>query len=330
MRNILSYIRYRAFALLLYAAAVGIVLLIGFLSGLPMHYFYYIVLLLSFLLFSLIVFDARRFHHRVRDLKDLQKQLILSADLLPEPADAVEREWETLTVGLADSLRQVKSELRSTQNDTLAYYTLWVHQIKTPIAAMELVLRDADDARAGILKQELLKIEQYTEMALRYARLSDISSDLLPERCDLADICREAVKKFSLLFVYRKLSVEIGDMGAPVVSDKKWLQFILEQIISNAVKYTTRGGVRITRTGDTLFVADTGIGIRKEDLPRIFERGYTGYNGRVDNRATGLGLYLSRRAADALSVRLSVESTVGAGTTVSVTFPPADTFPYQM
>ncbi len=114
-----------------------------------------------------------------------------------------------------------------------------------------------------------------------------------------------------------------------MVSDRKWLQFILEQIISNAVKYTSRGGVRITRDGDTLTVSDTGIGIRKEDLPRIFDRGYTGYNGRIDNRATGLGLYLCRRAASALLIELSVTSTVGVGTNVFIRFPPSDAFPYQ-
>lgn len=329
MRNVLAYLKYRAFALLLYLAAVGIVLVVGFLSGLPMHYFYYIVVLLSFLLVSLVVFDARRFHHRVRDLRELQTQLILTRDLLPEPGDAVEREWAALAGQLGSWLQQTRSQLRSAQSDTLAYYTLWVHQIKTPISAMELVLRDMDDARAGVLRQELLKIEQYTEMALRYARLTDIASDLLPEPCDLDALVREAVKRFSLLFVYRKLTVEIGDLGAPVVSCRKWLPFILEQVISNAVKYTVRGGVRITRDGDTLTIADTGIGIRKEDLPRIFDRGYTGYNGRLDSRATGLGLYLCRRAADALCLSLSVESTVGVGTSVRIAFPPADTFPFQ-
>ncbi len=194
MRNVLHYLQYRAFALIVYLSAAGIVLLIGFLSGYPMHLFYYIVLLLSFLLLSLIVFDARRFHHRLRDLRELSDQLILTRDLLPAPESALEREWVALTGQLADQLRKTERALRDTQSDTLAYYTLWVHQIKTPISAMELVLREMDDARAGVLLQELLKIEQYTEMALRYVRLTDISSDLVPESCDLNEIARDTVK----------------------------------------------------------------------------------------------------------------------------------------
>ena len=325
MRRIWAYLKYRFFALLIYLTAVGLILLIGFLSGQPMTYCFYTALVLTFLVFSLCLFDERRYHNRLLDLQELNKQLVITEELLPRPEHDGERELLCCITALADELRRAENALRRLQTDSQAYYTLWAHQIKTPIAAMALVTQDMDDPRAILLRQELVKIEQYTDMAMRFARLSDIASDLVIEPCGLKDAASAAVKKFSVLFIYRKLSVTIGDLGAPVISDKKWLLFLMEQILSNAIKYTNTGGVSITRAGNTLKILDTGIGIRAEDLPRIFERGFTGYNGRIDSRATGLGLYLCRQTAQALSIRIRVESTLGRGTCVELIFPETDT-----
>ena len=134
------------------------------------------------------------------------------------------------------------------------------------------------------------------------------------------------MKKYSLLFVYSKLTAKIEPLQKDIPCDRMWLEFILGQLLSNSVKYTHTGGVRIYMEQNALVVEDTGIGIRKEDLPRIFEKGYTGYNGRMDTRASGIGLYLVKRTATALGIRVEVASELGKGTRVSLHFPVLDEF----
>ncbi len=248
---------------------------------------------------------------------------------LPEPSDALEAEYERLLRELGEVFGELKSKHERTQSESLEYYTLWVHQIKTPIAALSLVLERMDGETAGIIKQELFKIERYADMALRYVKLSDIASDLVIEPCRLGEAVRESVKKFGIPIVYKKLKVEIGDIDATVLSDKRWLAFILEQLISNAVKYTSSGRIRICMEADGLAVEDSGIGIRPEDLPMIFAKGFTGRNGRMDGRASGIGLYLAKKAADALGITIRVKSRIGEGTTVFLSFPESDDDMYR-
>jgi signal transduction histidine kinase len=228
---------------------------------------------------------------------------------LPEPSDALEGDYIRLLGELCTAYDALKKRLAKSQNESLDYFTLWVHQIKTPIAALRLVLSQADNNLVddaditGIIRQELFKIERYADMALRYIKLTDIASDLLIEKIILGELIHESAKKFGILFVYQRLSLDIEPCGVTILSDKKWLAFIIEQIISNAVKYTSKGGVSIYMEGGRLAIKDSGIGIRPEDLPRVFSKGYTGYNGRIDNRASGIGLYLAKKAADALRIQ---------------------------
>ena len=191
---------------------------------------------------------------------------------------------------------------------------------------MRLLLGDEAGERERLLRMELFRVEQYADLALKFVKLGDISSDLVAEYCDLNEIAHAAVKKYSLLFVCSKLSVSIEPLSERVPTDAMWLEFILCQLLSNSLKYTRTGGVRIYMEDGGLVVRDTGIGIRKEDLPRIFEKGYTGYNGRMDTRASGIGLYLAKRTADALRISISVESAPGAGTRVTLRCPADDAF----
>ena len=198
-----------------------------------------------------------------------------------------------------------------------AYYTLWAHQIKTPIAAMRLTLQNEDTPTSRRLTAELGRIERYVEMVLAYLRLDADSTDYVLRESDLDPIVRGAVKKFSGEFIARRLALDLQPTGLRVLTDEKWLSFVLEQLISNALKYTPEGRVSIFMEAPaTLCIADTGIGIAPEDLPRIFEQGFTGCNGRGDKRASGLGLYLCRRVCRNLGHTIAVESEPGKGTTV--------------
>lgn len=190
---------------------------------------------------------------------------------------------------------------------------------KTPIAAMRLLLQEEDSERSRELGAELFRIEQYVEMDLNYARLTSHSTDFVIRTCSLDDIVRQALRKYAPLFARQKLALNWEPSGRGVLTDEKWLVFVLEQLLSNALKYTPSGSISLSVEEPlTLVIEDTGIGIAAEDLPRICEKGFTGYNGRTDKKATGLGLYLCRRILYKLSHALSIESQPGKGTRVSI------------
>lgn len=325
MSKLLAYLKYRLTLIIFYLIAVVAVLVIQYLANQDMVLARYTVLLLSFFLLLIMLVDGIRFMRHRRMLRALSAELYHTARELPEPGNALEADYIRLLHDLGRGYDALKKQLSAARNDSLEYYTLWVHQIKTPIAALRLVLSAMDGESAGVIRQELFKIEQYADLALRYVKLTDVSSDLIIETCDLSRIVHESVKKFGVLFVYQKLSVDIAPIRHAVTSDKRWLGFIIEQILSNALKYTPAGGIRICMEGRALVIQDSGIGIRPEDLPRIFTKGYTGYNGRLDNRASGIGLYLAKKAADALSMTIHITSQVGVGTKVSLLFPNPDT-----
>ena len=200
------------------------------------------------------------------------------------------------------------------------FYALWVHQIKTPIAALNLLLQNNYSESNKELRLELFKIERYTELVLNYLRLEDISSDLSFSSYKLDGIVNQAVKKFAPVFIAKDIKISIESLEFKVLTDEKWLVFALEQIISNSVKYTPAGGqIKIHAEKDcVLVIKDNGIGIAPEDLPRIFEKGFTGYNGRMDKKATGLGLYLTKKTLEKLGHSIDIFSNCNDGTTVKI------------
>ena len=202
--------------------------------------------------------------------------------------------------------------------DMVDYYTLWVHQIKTPIASMRLTLQNEDTTLARQLKADLFRIEQYVEMVLVYLRLESEGSDYVIRTYDVDELIRNAIKKFSGEFIRRKISLVYEPLKRQMITDEKWFSFVLEQLLSNAFKYTSSGTITVKMEGEQLCIEDTGIGIEAEDLPRIFEKGFTGYNGRMDKKASGIGLYLCKRICDNLGHSIKAESIVGKGTTMRI------------
>lgn len=222
------------------------------------------------------------------------------------------------------TLRQMQQELtqewRVRYSDMMEYYTAWTHQMKTPIAAMRLHLQAADTPENHMLLEDLQRIEQYVEMVLCYLRLDSDSTDYLFVQCDLDSIVRQAVRRFSAQFIHRKIRLEYEPLDCQVLTDEKWLLFVLEQVLSNALKYTPSGGTVsiFLEEPKTLCIRDTGIGIAAEDLPRIFEKGFTGCNGRTDKKASGIGLYLCRRICRNLNHTITAESQAEQGTTIRI------------
>ena len=265
----------------------------------------------------LLAFRFRAYRNRHRERRRILKNVEILLEQLPEPENLEEADYQ-------DMLRELKSVLdrnltawQNERRESMDYYTTWVHQIKTPISVMRMNLQGEDTEENRELLAELFRIEQYVEMVLNWLRLGSDSSDFVFQEYELDKIIRQAIHKYASQFIRKRVRLFYEPADVRVLTDEKWLLFIIEQLLSNAVKYTQAGSVTITVTPDKIIrITDTGIGIAPEDLPRIFEKGFTGYNGRSDRKSTGLGLYLCRRTADRLSHKIGVESEPGAGTTV--------------
>ena len=258
----------------------------------------------------------KRRHDTVSRIADMATLL---PDQLPEAETVLEEDYRRLLRLLQEEAIQRKTAEAERVNDLTDYYTAWAHQIKTPIAAMKLTLQNEDSALSRRLNSELLRIEQYVQMVLTYLRLDADTTDYVFRECSLDDILRPCLRKFAPEFIDRKLQLSYHPTGMTVLTDEKWLSFVVEQLLSNALKYTAAGTVTVEAQNGTLCIRDTGIGIAPEDLPRIFEKGYTGKNGRRDKAASGIGLYLCRRICTNLGIELSADSTPGEGTTVTLT-----------
>ena len=223
---------------------------------------------------------------------------------------------------LLGDLSEMESELPGAETDRSAmvdYYTLWVHQIKTPIASMRLRLQEEDTAQARSLLADLGRVERYVSMVLTYLRLEEGASDYVIRETDLDSVLRPVLRQFAGEFISRRLKLDYTPAQAKVLTDEKWLSFVVEQVLSNALKYTPAGTVSVyMESPSVLCVRDTGIGIAPEDLPRIFDRNYTGLAGRMDKRASGIGLNLCKRVCDNLGHGISVESAPDRGTVVRI------------
>ena len=246
-----------------------------------------------------------------------ERARVLSAILtewrsLPQAHSLAEQDTQDMVAILGQARERITAENDAKQQDMLDYYTTWVHQIKTPIAVMRMKLsEDTPEHRA--LSAELQRVEQYADMVLQYIRIGSAVNDLVIREYALDEMIREAVRKQSGQFVEKRLRLCYTPAGVTVVTDKKWFACILDQLLSNAVKYTREGAVTIAYHDGFLTISDTGVGIAPEDLPRIFEKGYTGLNGRIGQKSSGLGLYLAKKAADLLSIPITAESALGKG-----------------
>lgn len=278
---------------------------------------YYPVLICIFFAALFAVPDFLRFRRKHRQLTRLLCDTLPTESGLPNANGLIESDYRALVLLLCRDKRALETAFDHRYNDLIEYYTMWVHQIKTPISAMRLLLHDTDTVDTRLMGDELLRIEQYVEMVLCYLRLDSGSTDYLIKEYDLDSIIRPVVRKYASQFIRRRLKLEYEPLNTRVLTDSKWLSFVIEQLLSNALKYTPGGTISVTlEEPKVLCIRDTGIGISPEDMPRIFEKGFTGRNGRKDRLATGIGLYLCRRICSRLGHNLTAQSKMGSGTVV--------------
>lgn len=321
MRFFLKYLRKHRLEILAFLVFVLIFLVTFLLYDLPLGAVAYPAVLCAAAGAAMLVYDClktKKRHEKLQKLAHLSAQLI---DSLPPAVSQDDEDYQEIILHLKEEQSFLVTQSDRRYADMIDYYTVWVHQIKTPIASMHLTLQNEDSPLARSIRDDLFRIEQYVEMVLCYLRLDSETTDFVIAEVDLDKILRQAFRRFSGQFISKKLTLNYTPAHEPVLTDEKWLLFVIEQLLSNAVKYTPSGGVitvRLDRDG-VLVLQDTGIGIAPADLPRIFERGYTGLNGRADKRASGLGLYLCRRICQNLHHAIRVTSVPGQGTAVHLT-----------
>ncbi len=259
---------------------------------------------------------AKRKHEMLCEIAKLSAELI---ETLPNRVTQDDTDYQEIILHLKEEARLAEDRQNAKFADMVDYYTVWAHQIKTPIASMRLTLQNEDSPLARRISDDLFRIEQYVEMVLCYLRLDSDATDYVIQKYDLDKILTQAFRRFSGQFISKKLSLDYEPPEFTALTDEKWLLFVIEQVLSNSVKYTPPGGViSVSVRQGILCIKDNGIGIAPEDLPRIFERGYTGFNGRTDKKASGLGLYLCRRICRNLNHRIWAESGREGGTAVYI------------
>ena len=322
----------------------------------------YAAVLDAILLLITVFVGYLRYSIKVKVLSNALKRPVEEQAQLPEATDDAEILYHRLLENQSIARSESESSAAVRQSRMRDYYSMWVHQIKTPISAMKLLL-EAEREELGQLicqcqtadmtggnisaaglndaakqpaafkelsdnldsfEDELFRIEEYVSMALQYQRVSSTENDFVLEKISLDGVIRDTIKKYAKIMIRRHIGINYSGTKKQVYTDEKWLAFILEQVLSNAIKYTPKGFVTIetAEEKDRFFITikDTGIGIKAEDLPRVFEKGYTGYNGHADKKATGIGLYLCRQMADKLGHTIRMESELGKGTKVWIGF----------
>lgn len=338
-----AYLRERIVPVLFYIAEALIFMMIAALYGYEGVFanMTYALGLTVFFGGCYLLWDYGRYREKYREL-----QRLLSTEErtggMPQTSSSMEQAYQQIIMAQETEKKALVTQLGEKQQNMADYYTMWTHQIKIPLSAMDLLLQNADKNEGGNiekdadgiedtqtikrLREEVFKTGQYVDMALHYARMESISSDLSFGKLDVGELVKKALKKYWLLFSGAELQLHLEECHAQVVTDGKWFSFVIEQVLSNALKYTKEGSVSIYGADESgrhveeggcyLVIEDTGIGIEEGDLPRIFERGFTGYNGRLGNKSTGIGLYLCRQIMDRLGLSIHVESKRGEGTKV--------------
>ena len=323
MRLVSEYIRSKRHAVIAFAIAVTIFLVVFYLMDIPLKVIWYpaLICVLCAVIYAAIDFNLYRCKHNA--LVNAMNNIDVTTDNLPVWTELIERDYQELLSSMLEQKNKKLQDIREAREETTEYVAMWTHQIKTPLTALQLTAGTVPEPVHTELMARLFEIENYVDTMLQFVRLEGNVNDLVVKPYNLKSMVNQAVKYFARIFITKNLQVQINVPDElEIITDEKWFVFVLKQLISNALKYTEKGVVSISAAKDdnkvTLTIEDTGIGIAPEDLPRIFERGYTGYNGRKDKKASGLGLYLTKRITKLLSQSITITSIPAKGTKVTL------------
>lgn len=309
MKEMSKFIRIKAHSLVIFIIFF-ILMLFSISFGIDRNYIYYILILATFFFISSLVISYIKFHKTYKEITMWTNDFSSSPNFLIEKSKIYEN-----IMTIYEKNKDMENSFEDKMRVFKEYVSMWAHQIKTPLFSLDLILNDhpIDDHAA---KAELFAIEEYIETLLSYTRLESLSTDFVFEEASLDELISSSIKKYSKVFIRKKNKVDFNPTGLMLTTDKKWFTFILDQILSNSNKYTQDGTISFYMEGPKLIIEDTGIGIREEDLPRVFDKSYTGYNGRIYKKSTGIGLSLVKSASENLAIDVSIESKLSEGTKV--------------
>lgn len=309
------YIKDRMYSGLLILLVFIIFASVYFVYNTEIEAFLYATYLACLVFVPFVCFDFYRYYDKHINLTKWHSN-VLYADFLPKKITLHDQDYQKLITELKRINYNNAGMSKEQFHEMEDYFTLWVHQIKLPISAMKLLIETEKEPDKKLLKSELLRINQYSDMVLAYLRMRSVDTDYVFKYYDLDELVRQAIRKFSTEFIRKQIRIDFEETHMKVLTDEKWLVFVLEQLLSNAIKYTQEGSIHIYGYDQTLYIEDTGMGIDSSDLPRVFEKGFTGFNGRTDKQASGLGLYLCKSIMNKLSHNIEIESEVNIGTKV--------------
>lgn len=317
---IVSWVRTYWKGALLSLSLMAVFTLLHVLGGGQVRELTYALMLGGLLCLFALVVSLLSLHHRMKSLHQALLTLPEEASRLPAAQTPEAEMYQALAAAYLRSSREATRQQEARQRESQEYFTLWLHQMKTPLAALDLMAQSDGEVDKPLMRQELLKTRHYADMALTYQRLPSMRDDLELTEVALHPLCCACVRQLMPLFRYGGISLDMKPFAGKTLTDSKWLGFVITQVLTNALKYTPKGGSISIRLEApcTLVIEDTGIGIRAEDVPRVFERGFTGLSGRVHEKSTGIGLYLCREIMRQLGHRIHLASEVGQGTRVSL------------
>ncbi|MGL4819016.1 MAG: sensor histidine kinase [Bacilli bacterium] len=277
-----------------------------------------------------VLLEWWRVHGWVKELKEVQEgleQKYLLFNIVEEPRAPEQSEVYHLLRAAYRDMHEHIGHYRYAETAYKEYVEIWVHEAKTPIAAIQLLLENAPYERQRDVRAELAKIDGFVEQALYYSKASHANEDFRIAEHSLETVVNDVVKRNARMFIERRIQLTIDGVARTVFTDAKWTSFILQQILVNSLNYTLNPSPSIhieavsQAENVVLTIRDNGIGIPPAELHRVFEKGYTGTNGRTVRKATGMGLYIAKQLAERLYMGLTIDSTLGESTTVTVTFP---------
>ena len=280
---------------------------------------------ITYMIFDFI--NQKKYYDNIIGIcENLDKKYLLS-EIIDKPKHLHEKIVYDLLKETNRSMRDNINYYKNMQNDYKEYIETWVHEIKTPIASTMLFIENNSDTIPFHIKSEIQKIEDYVEQVLYYSRSNDVNKDYIIKNFNLENIVRKVIRKNARDCISKKIAINVENINNIIYSDPKWVEFMINQIMVNSIKYSKSKNARINinsvlnKNNIVLTITDNGVGIEEKDVPRVFEKGFTGENGREYPKSTGIGLYLCKKLCDKLGLNINLTSKKDEGTSVSIVFP---------
>lgn len=319
MSDFLRYLKSQLGKFLLLAFLIALQLVVCLMFDVPLVAVWILFGTSLFVLICIIGLGYLSFLRKLEEIRFQDAESIENFEY--KTVNPIEQElYERLRTELLERNKEI-AETERKFNEATEYFTMWMHQIKTPISGISLIAQNIEDESiSNDLKGEITDVNDYVDMVLNYLRLGSESKDIVFEKVSIDDVIKKQLKKFSNHFFAKDIGIDYVPGNCVVLTDEKWISFVIGQLLSNALKYSQSGTITVSCENNVFRIKDQGIGIASEDLPRVFEKGYTGYNGRINSKSTGIGLYLVKQVCDMINVGIKIKSELGKGTEVLLEF----------